>query len=65
MVKKLTDQAVLARVALEGKSYQARLSAVYKLTDRAVLAKVAMDDENGYVQRQAQSRLDELRKGNE
>jgi len=41
-VEKLTDQAVLAKVAVEDESFFVSESAVNKLTDQALLAKMAV-----------------------
>jgi hypothetical protein len=42
-VEKLTDQAALAKIALEDKSGSVRRTAVKKLTDQDLLAKVALE----------------------
>jgi hypothetical protein len=43
-VGKLTDQAVLAKIAVQDKVRDVRLAAVKKLTDQAVLAKFALEE---------------------
>ncbi len=63
MVKKLlTDQALLARVAVEAKIRGVRLAAVGKLNDSVVLTKVAGQDASDMVREAAQARLKELSK---
>jgi hypothetical protein len=52
-VKELTDQAVLAKVAIEDMDADVRRAAVSKLTDQAVLAKVAIEDMDAHVRREA------------
>ncbi len=43
-VERLTDQALLARIALEDTVAYVRRAALLKLTDQAVLLKVALED---------------------
>jgi hypothetical protein len=54
---KLTDQAVLAQVALEAESWPVRAAAAGKLTDQAVLAQVALEDESWPVRAAAAGKL--------
>ncbi len=42
-IAKLTDQSMIATVALHGKSYNARYYAIEKLTNQTVLANIAID----------------------
>jgi hypothetical protein len=48
-VEKLTDQALLAKIAVKEENPDVRQAAVYKLTDQALLAKIAVEDNNQYV----------------
>jgi hypothetical protein len=54
-VAKLTDQGLLAKVAVEGHDDRVRISAVQKLSDQALLAKVAKEASDPYVRRVALS----------
>jgi hypothetical protein len=45
-VKRLTDQALLAKIAMEDESFSVREIAVKKLTDQALLAKITMEKEH-------------------
>jgi hypothetical protein len=54
---KLTDQAQLARIAVEEKNSNARSAAVRKLTDQALLAKVAVEDKDWMVRLDAVEKL--------
>jgi hypothetical protein len=45
-LKNLTDQAVLARMAIEDKDESVRVAAFAKLTDQAALAKIAIEDKD-------------------
>jgi len=56
-VEKLTDQALLAEVAVESESQPVRYAAVKKLKDQTVLAKVAMQDEDPFVRNSAVEKL--------
>lgn len=42
--KKLTDQALLAKIATQDEDWYVRCTAVSKLTDQALLAKIAKND---------------------
>ena len=44
VVRKLTDQALLAKIAVESRDADVRRAAVRKLTDQALLAKIAVED---------------------
>ncbi len=58
---KLTDQALLAKVAVESKDDGGvRWVAVEKLTDQALLAKIAVEDEDYDVRRAAVEKLTDL-----
>ena len=48
-VEKLTDQALLAKIAFNEQNPDVRQAAVYKLTDQALLTKIAEGDNNEYV----------------
>ncbi len=48
-VEKLTDQALLSKVALDAQDLYIRKAAAEKLTEETVLIKVAMEDTNSYV----------------
>lgn len=48
-VEKLTDQALLAKIAVKEENPDVRQAAVYKLTDQSLLAKIAVQDNNQYV----------------
>ena len=48
-IDKLTDQALLATIAVKEEDPNVRLLAVYKLTDQALLAKIAVGDNDQYV----------------
>jgi hypothetical protein len=52
-VERLTDQAVLAKVAIGDKDEYVRRAAVERLTDQAVLAKVAIEDKDENVRETA------------
>ena len=56
-VEKLTDQALLAKIAVEDTNADVRYLAVKKLTDQAVLAKIAVKDREPYVRRAAVQNL--------
>jgi len=56
-VANLTDQALLAKVAIEDKEPDVRRAAVDKLTDQALLAKMAIEDKEPYVRRTAVEKL--------
>jgi hypothetical protein len=56
-VRKLTDQALLAKVAVEATDADARAVAVGELTDQAVLAKIAVEDKDWYVRKVAVGKL--------
>src|SRR5665213_3869891 len=52
-VLRLTDQSLLARVAMEDAVYYVRLNAVRELNDQSTLARIAAEDKDKYVQRAA------------
>jgi hypothetical protein len=56
-VYKLTDQALLAKIAAEDRDSDVREAAVRELTDQVPLAKIAAEDKCGYVRQAAQNRL--------
>lgn len=56
-VKKLLDQSMLAKVAVEAKDGYVRHTALEKLTDPAVLSTVAVQEEAGDVREAARNRL--------
>jgi septal ring-binding cell division protein DamX len=56
-VENLTDQAFLAKIAVEDKAASVRRAAVEKLTDQAVLAKIAVEDKDAIVHRAAVKKL--------
>jgi len=56
-VAKLTDQALLAKVAVEDKDPDVRIAAVAKLTDQALLAKLAVKDRAPDVRKAAVAKL--------
>jgi hypothetical protein len=60
-VKKLTDQGLLAKVAVEGKQSYTRVAAVKKLTDQTVLTRIAVEDADSYVRETAIKCLAQLR----
>jgi hypothetical protein len=53
----LTDQTVLARIAIQDPDWLVRLAAVNNLTDQAVLAKVAAEDIEARVRRVARQKI--------
>ncbi|MGA2264064.1 MAG: hypothetical protein ABSH28_21850, partial [Acidobacteriota bacterium] len=53
----LTDQAILARVAIEDKEVVVWDAAVRELTDQAILARVAIEDKEAMVRKVAVKRL--------
>ncbi len=57
MVAKTTDQALLAKIAMENKTCAVRLAAVGKLTDQTTLAKIAMGDADRDVRRVAVAKI--------
>jgi hypothetical protein len=56
-IRKLTDQALLAKIALESQYGNARQAAVLKLTDQTLLAKIALGDKETKVRQAAVSKL--------
>ena len=52
-VKQTSDQALLAKIAVEAKKGGVRRAAVEKLTDQDVLAKIAIEEKNDDVRRAA------------
>ena len=56
-VEKLTDQALLAKIAVNEENSLVRMAAVYKLTDQALLAKIAVGDNDQYVRSAAVEHL--------
>lgn len=56
-VRNLTDQALLAKIAVEDKEADARQVAVEKLTDQALLAKIAAEDTGPFVRQAAFAKL--------
>ncbi|MDI6451706.1 hypothetical protein [Anaerobaca lacustris] len=56
-VRRVTNQALLAKVAVEDEDGNVRGAAVAKLTDQALLAKVAVGDKDGNVRGAAVERL--------
>src|ERR1039458_6383713 len=59
-VRELTDQALLAKVAVESKDPVVRGAAVRKLTDLALLAKVAVESKDPVVRGAAVGKLTDL-----
>ena len=53
----LTDQAVLAKVAIEDKDADVRKIAIEKLTDQAILAKIAIDAKDWVISKRAVEKL--------
>ena len=60
-ILELTDPVLLARIAVQDTSADARYIAVWKLTDRVLLAKIASEDKSKYVRKAAGVRLAYLR----
>jgi hypothetical protein len=58
-VEKLTDESLLAKIALEDKYVNVRFTAVRKLTDQAILAKIAVEDKNDLVRKAAVEKLND------
>ena len=56
-VEKLTDEAMLAKVALEDESWDVRRTSIEKLTDQALLAKVAVEATDWTVRKIAITKL--------
>lgn len=63
-MKKLTDQQVLAKMALGEEQPFIREAAVERLTDQRVLAKLARKDESYSVREAAKTRLAKLKRIN-
>lgn len=61
-VRNLTDQSLLAKIALEDEVQSVRESAIGKLTDQALLARIAVEDKQYEVRYTAKQRLAEIRK---
>jgi hypothetical protein len=55
--RRLTDQALLAKIAVEDEDSRVRTAAVEKVTDQAVLAKIATEDGNRDVRQVAVNKL--------
>ena len=60
-VRNLTDQATLAKIAVEEQAPDVRQAAVEKLTDQAFLEKIAAEDNVPAVRQAAERRLAQLR----
>jgi hypothetical protein len=56
-VAKLTDQALLAKVASEAKDYGVRLEAIQRLTDQTLLTKIALEHQDSYLRASAIKKL--------
>jgi hypothetical protein len=59
-VANLTDQTLLAKLALEDPVAEVRETAVRKLTDQTLLSKIAVEDKESYVREAAMARFKEL-----
>ncbi len=53
----LTDQALLAKIAIENKNLSIRWAAVKKLTDQELLAKIAIEDKESIIRKAAVEQL--------
>jgi len=62
-VLNLTNQSVLAKIAVEDKSPDVRVNAVLKLTSHPLLAKIAAQDESPRVRDAAREMLPLVGKG--
>ncbi|MGO9093761.1 MAG: hypothetical protein ACLQGV_00920 [Bryobacteraceae bacterium] len=58
-IRKLTDQALLAKIALESQYASARQAAVLKLTDQSLLVKIALQDQQANVRQAAVDSLND------
>ena len=56
-VEKLTDQTLLAKIAVEDKHRWVRVAAVERLTDQTLLAKIAVEDKDWAVRKATVERL--------
>ena len=61
-VVNVTDQVLLAKIAVEDQDAYVRRAAVYSLTDHSLLAKIADKDEDPGVRREASARLKKISK---
>ncbi len=52
-LRNVTDQALLAKVAVENKDYDVRVAAVHNLTDQALLVKFALSGDGRHIPRDA------------
>jgi hypothetical protein len=60
-VRKLDDQALLARIAVSDPSQSIREAAIWRLEDQALLERIARNDPAWSVRRAAEDRLKDLR----